>query len=225
MMKPVAVWICSRTPTSHFVTTVTLALFLLSGCVALPLPGVGLVFAPVPLSGAENLDLSDYSLGPVSFQQFPDLIRDAIPPSEGAVHVSGRAELWLLLDNRSYNLPAVASLTDTGIVLLKWYEPEEHYEILARLPYSNILSVSTNRRGLGRIAYLCLATTVFAWGDQTYTIGQQASMSFIRPTGIYQDTERTEAAISVLQEMIEPVDGACDAPAEETERSVEAASQ
>lgn len=192
---------------------------------ALPLPGVGLVFAPVPLSGAGNLDMPEYSLGPVSSKQFPDLIRSAIPPSEGAVHISGRAELSLLLDDRFYILSAVASLTDTDIVLLKWHEPEEHYEILARLPYSNILSVSTNSLGLGRIAHLCLATTVFAWGDQTYPIGQHASMSFVRPSGFFGDTERTEAAISLLQETINRVDGACDAPVEAIEASVEAASQ
>jgi hypothetical protein len=224
-LKPVAAWICSRTPISHFLTNISLGFCLLSGCVAIPLPGVGLVFAPVPLSGAGNLDMPDYSLGPVSSEQFPDLIRNAIPPSEGAVHVFGRVQLSLLLDGRSYLLSAVAALTDTDMVLLKWYDPEEDYEILARLPYTDILSVSTNSLGLGRIVYLCLATTVFAWGDQTYPMGQHASMSFIKTSGIFADTERTEDAISLLQEMIKPVDGACDAPVEEAEGSVEAASQ
>jgi len=212
-------------PIIRFLGTLILALSLLVGCVALPLPGVGWTLAPVPLSGATNLDLPDYSLGPVSSPEFPDLIRNAIPPDEGEVHLSGKVELALQLDNQLYILGAVAALGDTGIVLLRWYDPEGQYKISARLPYADILSLSMNTMGFGRVVYFCLATPVFAWGDQPYAIDRRASMSFIKPSGMFQDVERTETAIAFLQQKIRPIDGACDTPAEGTDAAVEAVSQ
>jgi hypothetical protein len=198
-------------------------LFLLSSCI--PLPVIGWTPVLLVTSGPKDLDQKGYSLGPVSSEQFPDLIERAIPPSEGTVHLFGRAELKLLLDNRSYSLTVVASLSDTDILLLQWYDPEEQYKLMARLPYSEIQSVSKNERGFGRVIYLCLANMEFAWGDQSHEIGQRASMSFTKPSGFFQDIDRTKAALYLLQERIEPIDGACDEPTEATDGAIEAALQ
>ena len=141
------------------------------------------------------------------------------------MHLFGRAELSLQLDNRFYILIAVASLSDSNILLLKWYEPDEQYRILARLPYSDVLSLSANSVGLGRTIYLCLATTEFAWGDQSYAIEQRAHMTFIKPSGSRHDVEKTESALYLLQEKAIPIEGACDAPAESIDGGLEAASQ
>jgi len=209
----------------RILASVLLSFFLLVGCVPVPVVGWTPVFVGGPTAGWTDIDQADYSLGPVSSDQFPDLVKNAIPPSEGAAHLVGRVELLLFLDNRSYILSAVGSLTDTGIVLLRWYEPGEQYRILATLPYSDILSFSRNSLGFGRMINFCLATRVFAWGDQTYEGGQRPSMSFVEPSGIYQDVEKTDAALNLLQEMIKPVDGACDSPNETTDGGIEAAYQ
>ena len=221
--KPVAARIWPGLPVIRYLTTISLACFVLGGCIALPLPGAGWAVAPLLLSGPAKADLPGYSLGPVSSERFPDLVKAAIPLNEGTVHLHGAVDLLVPLNNESHYLSAVASLTDTHILFLKWYDLEEQYKIVARLPYSEILALSTNSLGRGRVAYLCLAASVFAWGDQTYTIDQRASMSFNKPSGIYQDVEKTQAAIDLLHEKIKPVEGTCDAPIESTEESVEAA--
>jgi len=210
---------------TRFLASVLLTFFLLVGCIPVPVVGWTPVFVGGPATGWTDIDLPDYSLGPVSSDQFPDLVKNAIPPSEGAVHLVGRVELLLRLDNRSYILSAVGSLTDTGITLLRWYEPEEQYRILATVPYSDILSFSSNTLGFGRMVNFCLGTRVFTWGDQTYDIDQRPSMSFVKPSGAYQDVEKTDAALSLLQEKVKPVDGACDSPDETTDGANEAVSQ
>jgi hypothetical protein len=222
-MKPVDAWIRSGLPVIRYLTTISLAFSLLSGCIALPLPGAGWAVAPLLLSGSATVELPGYSLGPVSSERFPELIMAAIPPSEGTVHLYGASELLVQLDNRPHDLSAVASLTDTHMLFLKWHDQAEQYEIVSRLPYSEIQALSTNSWGLGRIAYLCLATSAFGWGDQTYAIDQRASMSFIEASGYHQDVEKTQAAIDLLYEKIEPVEDACEPPAQGIEESVEAA--
>ena len=201
----------------YILATVLVALFLLSGCVITPLTVIG--STPLLVRGPKTFDLPNYSLGPVSSDQFSDLLEKAIPPNEGVVHLFGPANLSLSKDNRYYSLSAVAALSDSAILLLKWYEPEKQYKLLARLPYSEILSVSTNSWGLGRVIYLCLATTEFALGDHTHAIDQRADMTFDKPSRIFQDVEKAKAAFSLLQEKIKPIDGACDARVEETDES------
>jgi hypothetical protein len=194
----------------RFLASVPLTLFLLVGCVPLPIAG----WVPVGGAGLKTLDLPDYSRGPVSSEQFPDLVRKAIPPGEGTMHVFGSAELILREGNRGVIVSAVASLSDTAILVLMWHEPDEQYEMVARVPYSDILSVSTNSWGLGRTIYLCLATSQLVLGDETHEIDQQASLSFIKDSGVFQDVEKSETGLLLLQEKITPIDGACDEPDE-----------
>jgi len=194
----------------RFLASALLTFFLLVGCVPLPIVG----WVPVGGAGLKTFDLPDYSRGPVSSEQFPDLVRKAIPPGEGTVHVFGKAELILREDNLSLIVSAVASLSDTAILVLMWYEPDEQYELVARVPYSDITAVSTNSWGLGRMIYLCLATRQLVLGDETHDIEQQVSLSFIKDSGVFQDVEKSEAGLLLLQEKITPIDDACDNPFE-----------
>jgi len=204
----------------RFLAAALFTALLLVGCVPVPVVGWTPVFVGGPTAGSADLKQPDYSLGPVSSDQFPDLVKNAIPPSEGAVHLAGRVELLLLSDNRTYILDAVGSLTDAGIALLRWYEPEKQYRILARLPHSGILSLSSNSLGFGRTIKLSLATSVFAWGDQTYAIGQPTSMSFVQPSGPHHDVAQTDTAIKSLQEKKTPIESACDSPIESTDGNI-----
>ena len=201
------------------------ALLLLNSCAPLPLPGIGWAVVPVAGSAGGSLELPGYSLGPVSSEEFPDLILKGMPSGEGNALLSGRVELMLRLDDHFYILSAVASLTDTDILLFQWYAPEEQYKVVGRLPFSDVLSFSTNSAGFGRTIYLCTMTTEFAWGEHTYTMDQRASMSFIRPAGTFHDVDRTEAALELLREKTTPTEGACDAPAEATDAAEDAAPQ
>jgi hypothetical protein len=201
----------------RFLAPLLLSFFLLAGCVPVPIVG----WTPVYVAGPMGFDLPGYSLGPVSSDQFPDLVGTALPADEGQALLFGRVEMILGADNHDYLFSAVAVLSDTDILLLKWYEPEDRYKILARLPYSEILSVSINTWGLGRSIYLCLATTEFVLAGQDHAIEPRVSMAFIEPSGFLQDRERSEAAFALLQGKIDPIDGACETPVEMTDGGVD----
>ena len=139
-------------------------------------PANPLVLLLFVLTGCGGLDLQvsmpDYSLGPVSSDEFPDLLNDAIPASEGQVHVHGKVHWGGFRDARPYPvtnryISAVAAITDTDILLLKWYEPERRYAIVKRVPYSEILSVS---RDSSVLIYLYFADREMSLGGTNYAI-------------------------------------------------------
>ena len=185
------------------------AVLLLDGCVPVPVAG----WTPVFVGGATDFDLPDYSLGPVSSDQFADLVATAIPAEEGEVLLFGRVEMTFRDGYRTHLFSAVAVMSETDVLLLKWHEPGNQYRILARLPYSGILEVAINTLGLGAAIHMCLATNEFVLADRSHGIDQMISMTFIEPSGFFQDTERSEAAFAVLQQKIRPADRACEKPA------------
>jgi hypothetical protein len=63
--------------------------------------------------------------------------------SEGKPHIVGPAELFnLSKHDHTYYFHAVAAITDTDILFLKWYEPEERHRIVKRLLYTEISFIS-----------------------------------------------------------------------------------
>ena len=153
------------------------------------------------------VQIPDYSLGPVSSEEFSDLLHDAIPASEGAVHVFGEAQWSGFRDSK--NFPVVtryfrgsAAITDTDILLLNWYEPEKRYKIVKRLPYSEILSVSKVRRAI----FLYFDDKEFSVGDNNYVIFGNTTFktlfAFSSPSGILMGQEKNEAAFSILKDNI-----------------------
>ena len=173
-------------------TTIVLLVLSLTGCVG---------------NITLQVKIPDYSLGPVSSDEFPDLLHDAIPASEGEVHVFGRAEWSGFHDSRkfpvvSYIFVPVAAITDTDILLLKWYEPEKRYKIVKRLPYSEILSVSKVRRAI----FLYFEDKEFSLGDKNYIIFGNTTFktlfTFSSPSGFSMDQEKNEAAFFTLNDNI-----------------------
>jgi len=195
-----------------------LAVFLLVGCVPVPVAG----WTPVFVGGPTGFDLPDYSLGPVSSDRFADLIATAMPVEEGEVLLFGRVELAFRKDFHGHLFSAVAVMSDTGILLLKWYEPEDRYRIVARLSYSDIQEIAINTLGLGAAIHMCLAIKEFVLADESHAIDPMVSMTFIRPSGFIQDTDRSEAAFAVLQEKIHPTDGGCVKSAETMDAGTQA---
>ncbi len=93
-----------------------------------------------------------YSIGPVSSEYFPDLVKNAIPADEGEIRVFGEAywgDFQTSWPNKvpffvGYNFYflGVAALTDTNIILLLFNEDEQRYEIMTQVPYRFISFVS-----------------------------------------------------------------------------------
>ena len=155
-----------------------------------------------------EIKIPDYSLGPVSSHEFPTLLHNAIPASEGEVHVFGRVEWYGLRDSpfRGFgrHFRGVAAITNTDILLLKWHEPGERYKIVERLPYSEILSVSTSSWGSGGSIHLHLKDKELSLGDQNYGFPRSTYLGFVKPSGFWTDQEKNEAAFVLLQEKIKP---------------------
>ena len=160
---------------------------------ALPLPGG----TALP----QQIEISGYTLGPISSDEFPDLLHDAIPASEGIVHIYGQVE-WSGLQERTRYFKAVAAITNTDILLLKWHEPEKHYKIVTQLPYSEILSVSAMTWGGGRPVYLYFDDKEISLGDQNYKIEGKTTFTFLKASGYRMDRGKNEAVFLFLQDKI-----------------------
>ena len=102
-----------------------LLLVLLSGCIGGPWP----------------LHLPNYALGPVTSDQFQNLVFDALRSEENEIQVFGRASIFTL-DNR-YWFNTVAVVTDKNFQFLNWTKAEERYEIVGHISFSEILAYST----------------------------------------------------------------------------------
>ena len=147
----------------------------------------------------QQVEIPGYTLGSVSPDEFPVLIHNAIPASEGEVHVFGKAH-WSGLQNGERFIETVAAITDTDILLLMWHEPENQYTIVTRLPFSEILSISAATYG-ARTVYLYFDDKEVLLGDQSYKVEGKTSFDFIKPSrGLYR--EKNEAVFLFLQDKI-----------------------
>lgn len=167
----------------------------LAGCAVpmliLSLPGG----APLP----QQAEIPGYTLGPVAADEFPALVLNAIPASEGEIHVFGKAD-WSGLQGGERFIEAVAAITDTNILLLMWYQPENQYKIVTRFPFSEILSVSALPGGDRTSLYF--DDKELSLGDQTYRIDGKTALTFYKPSRIGLDREKNEATFLFLQDRI-----------------------
>lgn len=147
----------------------------------------------------QQVEIPGYTLGPVTSDEFPALFHSAIPVSEGEVHVFGKAE-WSGLQNGERFIEAVAAITDTNILLLMWNEPENQYKIVARFPFSEILSVSAPPDGDRMVLYF--DDKELSLGDQNYGINDKTIFSFYKTSRIGLDREKNEATFLFLKDRI-----------------------
>ena len=148
-----------------------------------------------------------YSLGPISSDEFPALLHDAIPASEGKVHVFGKVYWGGFRDSRNFpavsrHFHAAAAITDTDILLLKWHEIEKRYKIVKRLRYSEIQSISKG----GSLIYLYFNYEELSLGNKNYVIYGKTTFKtyfqFAKPSGFLADQEKSEAAFLILKDNI-----------------------
>lgn len=177
---------------SHSIATILLLVLSLTGCLGIP---------------PQQVKIPDYSLGPISSDEFPALLHDAIPASEGKVHVFGKVHWGGFRDSR--NFPAVsryfysvAAITDTDILLLNWHEIEKRYTIVKRLRYSEIQSISK----VGSLIFLYFNDEELSLGNMNYVIYGKTTfktfLNFTKPAGFLADQEKSEAAFLILKNNI-----------------------
>jgi len=150
---------------------------------------------PGGITPPQPVEIPGYSLGPAASDELPVLLQNALTDSDGEVHVSGPAK-WSGFQNGKYLIQAVAAITDTDILLLMWHESEHQYTIVARVPFSEISSVSAYPGG--GIIRLYFDDKALSLGDQSYGIDGETTFRFSNP----DDPEKNKAAFLLLRTKI-----------------------
>jgi hypothetical protein len=170
------------------------------------------LFILVSLTGCGPMPIKivvpDYSIGPVSSEDFPDLVQSAIPANKGEVRVFGKAN-WLGFSESSGNFhvvspyfSGVAALTDTDIFLLLYDDNEQRYEILKQVPYTSISFDPKHGRRAGGPLYLYIEEPEFSFGEKSYTPHARTYLEFTSPTGILSDPEKNKLAHLLFEEKV-----------------------
>lgn len=159
---------------------------------------------PLPIKMKEP----DYSIGPVSFENFPDLVQAAIPANKGEVRLSGKA-IWMgffespgIFHVVSPYFSGVVALTDTDIFLLLYNDEEQRYEVLSQVPYTGISFDPNDGWSAGGPLYLYIEEPELALGEKIYTPDARTSLEFVRPTGIRSDSEKNRLAHLLFEEKV-----------------------
>jgi hypothetical protein len=154
--------------------------------------------------GYVNVDLDGYVIGPTSSDEFQALLLNAIPPVEGNSLIHGRAQ-WTGLKNVKQHkvYQSVTVFTDFQMLFLWWHELREKYEILIRLPYSDVHSIEFKTPGFGAFVEICHNHTDIEIGDQVISIDRITQFNFLSP-GVFIDKEKTEKAFEYLNQKIVP---------------------
>ncbi len=162
-------------------------------------------YFPMP----QKMDMPNYSIGPVSSDGFPGLVKDAIPSDKGKIHVFGKVD-WLGFYNSSKSVhlttpyfSGVAALTDTDILLLLWDEDEQRYKIVERVPYEEIRFQPKGEWRSNASLTIYMDETKISIGEQSYTPHRATYLDFRPPTGLGADREKNKQAHLLFEEKVE----------------------
>ena len=157
----------------------------------------------------EKMEKPNYSAGPVSSDDFPILVKDAVPREKGKIHFFGNASWHGFYDpTRSLYVTdpyfsGVAALTDTEILLLLWNEDVRQYEIVEQVPYTEIRFLPEGEwRSTGPLSILTEQTTI-AVGGQSYMSRKWTHLGFNLPSGWRIDREKNKQAHLLFEEKVE----------------------
>lgn len=155
-----------------------------------------------------KMKVPGYSIGPVSSEDFPDLIQSAIPANKGEVRIFGKADLMGFSKNSGglhFVAPyfsGVAALMDTDILLLLYNEDEQRYEILTQLSYTGISFDPKHGRRAGGPLCLYIEEPEFSIGEKSYTPYEKTLLGFTGPTGFWNDREKNKLAHLLFEEKV-----------------------
>ena len=158
---------------------------------------------PVPVQ-KRTAELSGYSLGPAPSEEATELLLAAIPPEEGVVHFTGRVE-WTGLSRLKQSVgelyQSLGAVSDFNILFLWWSEDNERYEVLIRLPFTDIHSIELLTPGFGTAVGLCLEMDEIPVTDEVLVIDRKSTLRVMKP-GVFMDAEKTEELFKVLDSKI-----------------------
>lgn len=143
------------------------------------------------------------AIGPVNSVDFPQLVAKAVPTTDGEICFYGSGN-WhpntrgftalrsLLLARPADPIPGVLVVTNDTVLFQQWDDEIKAFDIIKRLPFSELTSVSLDDYGRNR-------RIVLRKKDLSYE-----SFDFTEASGNFIDATKTEEAVAFLRDRIKP---------------------
>jgi hypothetical protein len=145
------------------------------------------------------------AIGPVSSPEFRHLVARAVPEEDGEVVLAGSGNWYpnirgftnvrsILLTDNIGGIPGVLVLTSNSVLFEQWNEKTQRFDVVKRLPLSEVREVSLDSYGVNR----CL---VVRKRDLSYD-----SFDFTQGSGAFIDASRAEEGYKFLQSRVRAPD-------------------
>jgi hypothetical protein len=143
------------------------------------------------------------AIGPINSPDFPQMVAKAVSSADGEIHFYGSGS-WhpntrgftdvrsLLLTRPTVSIPGVLVVTNTAVLFQQWDEETKAFDIVKRLPFTELTSVSLDSFGLGR-------RIVLRKKDLSYD-----SFQFTKASGNVIDGPKAEETVAFLRDRIKP---------------------
>ena len=189
------------------------------GCAVFSVADVAVLALGAPWPNQNrSVKLSGYSLEPNSEQNATELLLAAIPSDEGNVYFTGRVE-WTGLSTIRQSVLTVSqsmvAITDFNFLFLWWSEAHERYEVLIRLPITDIYSVELWTPGFATNIRLCHENDEITLGDELLIIDRNTTLRVLKSSG-FIDADKTKELFLLLDSQLiakpqpQDISGPCD---------------
>lgn len=143
------------------------------------------------------------AIGPIDSPEFPELVAKAVPKSEGEIGIYGPGN-WhpntrgftairsALLSRPADPIPGVLVVTSNAVLFQQWEDQTKAFDIVKRLPFTDLTSVALDSYGVNR-------RIVLRKKDLSYE-----SFDFTKAHGNFVDAAKVEEAVTLLRDRIKP---------------------
>jgi hypothetical protein len=143
------------------------------------------------------------AIGPVDSPDFPQLVAKAVPKIDGEIRFYGSGNWYpntrgftpersALIASPPNAIPGVLVVTNDAILLQQWDDKEKAFDIVKRLPFTELTSVALDSYGVSR-------RIVVRKRDLSYE-----SFDFTHGSGIFVDAPKVEEVFTFLRDRIKP---------------------
>lgn len=143
------------------------------------------------------------AIGPVASPDFPQMVAKVIPKADGEISFYGSGNWYpntrgftairsSLLARPADPIPGVLVVTSDTVLFQQWDDETKAFDIVKRLPFTELTSVALDTYGLNR-------RIVLRKKDLSYE-----SFDFTQANGNFIDATKVEEAIVFLRDRIKP---------------------
>lgn len=143
------------------------------------------------------------AIGPVASPEFPQMVAKSIPKTDGEIRLYGSGNWYpntrgftairsSLLARPADPTPGVLVITSDTVLFQQWDDEAKAFDIVKRLPLTELTSVALDTFGLNR-------RIVLRKKDLSYE-----SFDFTQAIGNFVDATKVEEAVVLLRDRIKP---------------------